>query len=239
MRGLGTIINVAFILLGGLFGMLFGKRISARTQDLLLTATGVATLFIGGSGAMAKMLVLSDGVLSAEGSLMLIISLALGGVIGSALNIEALIECFGRWLREKSGSSGDKAFIDGFVTASCTVCIGAMAVVGSIEDGIYGNYSILLAKGVLDAIIVCILTASQGKGCIFSAVPVAVFQGAVTVLAVFAGSFMTAGMLDALSLVGSVLNFCVGLNLIRGEKISVANLLPSLVIAVIWGFAAD
>ena len=239
MRGLGTIINVALILTGGLCGNLFGKRISARTQDLLLTTTGVATLFIGGSGAMAKMLTLSDGVLSAEGSLMLIISLALGAAIGSALNIEAFVERFGRWLREKSGSSGDKAFINGFVTASCTVCIGAMAVVGSIEDGIYGNYSILLAKGVLDAIIICILSASQGRGCIFSAIPVAIFQGTITILAIFAGSFMTTGALDALSLVGSVLIFCVGLNLIRGEKISVANLLPSLIVAVIWGFAAN
>ena len=125
-----------------------------------------------------------------------------------------------------------------FVSASCTVCIGAMAVIGSINDGVSGDCSVLIAKAILDAVIICVMTVSQGKGCIFSAVPVAIFQGVITIIAVFAGGFMTDLALSYLSYVGNVLIFCVGLNLIRKKQIRVANLLPSLVIAVAWGFVA-
>lgn len=238
MRGLGTIINVFCIVCGGVLGRLLGSRMSARMQDLLLTVTGVAVLFLGIGGAMENMLVISGGQLSSGGSMMMIISLAGGAIIGELLNIEEMVERFGKWLKEKSRSENDSAFVSSFVSASCTVCIGAMAVVGSIQDGIYGDYSILAAKGILDAIIICIMTASQGRGCIFSALPVALFQGSITVLAMLCGSFMTEPALSNLSFVGSILIFCVGLNLIRGQKISVANLLPSLIIAAVWGFAA-
>lgn len=113
-----------------------------------------------------------------------------------------------------------------------------MAVIGSINDGVSGDISVLLAKAILDAVIICVMTASQGKGCIFSAVPVAIFQGVITIIAVFVGGFMTDAALSNLSYVGNVLIFCVGLNLIREKQIRVANLLPSIVIAAVWGFAA-
>ena len=122
------------------------------------------------------------------------------------------------WLKEKTKSDGDNAFVDAFVTASLTVCIGAMAVVGSIRDGIYGDYSILTAKAVLDMIIVAILTASMGKGCIFSAIPVGMFQGAMTLLAKVIEPFLTDEGLADMSLTGSVLIFCVGVNLIWGKR---------------------
>ena len=109
-----------------------------------------------------------------------------------------------------------------------------MAVVGSIEDGITGDYSILLAKSILDLIIILIMTASLGKGCMFSAIPVGLFQGSITLLAIFLGSFVPAASLENLSLVGNILIFCVGLNLVWDLKIKVANMLPSLVIAMLW-----
>lgn len=124
--------------------------------------------------------------------------------------------------------------VDGFVTASLTVCIGAMAVVGAIKDGLTGDYSILAAKAVLDFIIIVIMTASLGKGCIFSAIPVAVFQGAITLLAKLIEPIMTETALSYLSMTGSMLIFCVGVNLLWGKKIKVANLLPTIVFAVIW-----
>ena len=169
---------------------------------------------------------------------MMIVSLTLGGLIGEIININALVNKFGEWLRIKSHSTGDDSFVSAFVSASCTVCIGAMAVIGSINDGVSGDCSVLIAKAILDAVIICVMTASQGKGCIFSAVPVAIFQGVITIIAVFAGGFMTDLALSYLSYVGNVLIFCVGLNLIRKKQIRVANLLPSLVIAVAWGFVA-
>ena len=235
MRGLGTIINVACIIAGGLAGLLFGSRIKARMQETLMAVAGVAVVFLGLGGALEYMLTIVDGKLSSGSSMLMIASLALGAVVGELLDIEGWVERFGEWLKRKSNSGGDSGFVTSFVSASCTVCIGAMAVVGSIRDGIYGDYSILLAKGILDAIIICIMAASQGRGPVFSAIPVGIFQGVVTVVAVFAGSFMTEPALYRLSFVGSILIFCVGLNILREKKIRVANLLPALVVAALWG----
>ena len=183
---------------------------------------------------MQKMLVIDGGVLSTTGTTMLIVSFALGSLIGEAINLEAAIENLGEWLKRKTGSEGDNEFTNAFVSASLTVCIGAMAIVGSIQDGLLGDWSTLALKGALDCIIVCTMTASLGRGCIFSALPVAVFQGTITLFAGALSPIMTTAALDSLSLVGSMLIFCVGVNLIRPQTFRTANMLPSVVIAVIY-----
>ncbi len=237
MHGLGTIINTAAIIVGGLLGLLFGKLISERFRDTLCKACGVAVLFIGTSGALEGMLgVGADGKVVSGGALLVVLCLVLGAVVGELCNIEGGFEIFGEWLKKKTGSSKDGSFVDGFVSASFTVCIGAMAIVGSIQDGIYKDFSILLTKSILDFIIVMAMTGSLGKGCIFSALPVALLQGSITALSVFIKPIMTAGALANLSTVGSIIIFCVGLNLVWGKKIKVANLLPSIVFAVAAAF---
>lgn len=235
MRGLGTIINVLCILGGGIVGTLVGNKLKENIRETLLTMMGVGVVVLGLAGTMSKMLTISDGRLSSGGTIMMIVSLGIGTVVGELLQIEKKVLQFGEWLKVKSHSSGDNSFVSGFVTASCTVCIGAMAVMGGIQDGISGDYSVLAAKGVIDAIIICVMAAAQGKGCIFSAIPVGLWQGFVTLVAVFVGDFLPATSLDNLSLVGSVLIMCVGINLIREKQIRVANVLPSIVVAVIWG----
>lgn len=122
------------------------------------------------------------------------------------------------------------------MTASLTVCIGAMAIVGSIQDGLFGDYSILATKAVLDFIIILVMTCSLGKGCAFSAISVALFQGSITCLAQFIRPLMTDSALTNLSLIGNILIFCVGVNLVWGKKVRVANLLPAIVIAVSIAF---
>lgn len=234
MTGLGTIINTAAIIAGGLLGLLFGKKIPVRLQDTLMKANGICVLFIGIAGTLQEMFTVENGRLASGGTMMMIGALAIGAVIGELLDIDGKMERFGEWLKRKTKSEKDNSFVDGFVTASLTVSIGAMAVVGAIKDGIYGDYSILTAKAILDLIIIIIMTASMDKGCIFSAIPVAVLQGSVTLLSRFIEPIMTETALSYLSLTGSMLIFCVGVNLIWGKKIKVANLLPSIVIAVIW-----
>lgn len=236
MAGLGTIINSAAIVVGGVFGLLFGKILNERIQDSLQKASGICVLFIGIAGAMEGMLKLSGSSLSAGRSMLIVASLALGALVGEILNIEHGFERFGEWLKVKTGNAKDKSFVEGFVTASLTVCIGAMAVVGSIKDGISGDYSILATKAILDFIIIMVMTCSLGKGCIFSAIPVAVFQGLMTALARLIKPLMTDGALANLSLIGSILIFCVGVNLVWDKRIKVANLLPSLVFAVAIAF---
>ena len=236
MIGLGTIINCAAIIVGGVFGLLFGKLLKERVQDTLQKANGVCVLFIGIAGAMEGMLRLSGSTLSSGRSMLIVASLALGALVGELMNIEHWVERFGEWLKIKTGNAKDNDFVNGFVTASLTVCIGAMAVVGSIKDGIEGDISILTTKAILDLIIVMVMTCSLGKGCIFSAIPVAVFQGTITALARLIKPLMTEAASANLSLIGSVLIFCVGVNLVWGKKIKVANLLPSLVFAVAISF---
>ena len=236
MYGLGTIINTAAIILGGLFGHLFGRFLNAQTQDTLTKVCGVSTLFIAVSGALEGMLTIENGRIVSGGSMLVILCLAIGGLIGELLNIEEGFERFGAWLKVKSGNARDTRFVDAFVTASLTVCIGAMAIVGAIQDGIAGDYSILATKAVLDLIIIAVMTCSMGRGCAFSAVPVAIFQGSITLLAGFLRPLMTDAALANLSLVGNVLIFCVGINLVWGKKIRVANLLPAVLIAVIAAF---
>lgn len=235
MIGLGTILNVGGILLGGVAGMLFGKGLPKRFQDTLMSAVALCVLFLGVGGCLQEMLTIVDGGLESGGTMMMIGSFAAGAILGELLDLEGKMERFGEWLKHKTKSDGDATFVDGFVTASLTVCIGAMAVVGAIQDGIRGDYSILLAKAILDLIIVMIMTASMGKGCIFSAIPVGLFQGAVTLLARQLEPLMTAPALSNLSLTGSMLIFCVGVNSIWGKKFKVANLLPTIFVAMAWG----
>ena len=236
MPGLGTIVNAAAIVAGGLFGLLCGKFMKPRIQESLTMACGVCVIFLGTAGAMEKMLSAADGTLSSGGTMTLIASLVLGALIGEIINIEAAMERFGTWLRKISRSEGDGGFVGGFVNASLTVCIGAMAVVGSIQDGILGDHSTLFAKAVLDLIIVMVMTAASGKGCIFSAIPVAIFQGTITALSNLLEDVMNRQALDNLSLVGSVMIFCVGVNLVWGKKFRVANMLPGLVLAVVCSY---
>ena len=236
MVGLGTIINTAAILAGGVLGALFGRFLSDSAQDTLTKVCGVSTLFIAITGALEGMLTVENGAIVSGGSMMVIICLAIGAVIGEILNIEGAFERFGEWLKNKSGNARDKGFVNAFVTASLTVCIGAMAIVGSIQDGLTGDYSVLATKAILDLIIIMVMSGSMGKGAVFSAIPVAVFQGSITVLAGFVRPLMTESALANLSLVGNVLIFCVGINLVWGKKVKVANLLPAIVVAVIAAF---
>lgn len=236
MYGLGTIINTGAIVAGGLAGILFGRFLKENVQDTLSKCCGISTLMIGIAGALEKMLTLENGAISGGGSMLLVLCLTVGGVIGELLNLEGAFECLGRWLKEKTGNAKDKGFVNAFVTASLTVCIGAMAIVGSIQDGLRGDYSVLATKAVLDFIIIMVMSCSLGPGAAFSAIPVAILQGSVTALAGLVRPVMTEAALNNLSLVGSVLIFCVGINLLWGKKIRVANLLPAIVLAVAAAF---
>lgn len=236
MIGLGTVINTLAIIVGGILGVLFGKLINERIRNTLCIACGICVMFIGLSGALEGMLSVTDGNIVGKNSMLLVGCLCIGAFFGELINIEDAFERFGEWLKIKTGNSKDAKFVDGFVSASLTVCIGAMAIVGSLKDGIEGDISILVTKAVLDLIIILVMAGSQGVGCIFSALPVAVFQGSITALSTLIKPIMTPLALSNLSFVGAVLIFCVGINLVFGKKVRVANLLPSIVVAVAAAF---
>ncbi len=236
MPGLGTIINVAAIAIAGLIGSAAGRLVNENVRDGLVKASGVCVLFIGVAGALQGMLSIDGSSLASGKSMFIVVSVIVGALIGELLDIDALVRRFGEWLKRKTGNAKDRAFVDAFVTASITVCVGAMAVVGAVEDGMMGDISVLVTKAVLDFVIILVMTCSLGRGSAFSAIPVGLFQGSITALSVLIRPFMTDPALAGLSLVGSILIFCVGVNLVWDAKLRVANMLPAILIAPILTF---
>ncbi len=232
MTGLGTVINSASIVAGGLVGYFAGKFFRPEQQESLNKACGISVIFIAVAGAMQGMLKIEGAEIVSGKSMLVVLCLALGTIMGELFGIEKGFENFGGWLKKKSGNSGDSTFVNAFVMASLTVSIGAMAVVGAIQDGLLGDFSTLAVKSVLDFIIVAVMTSAMGKGAVFSAIPVSVFEGAMTLLAKLVSPLMTPAALEYLSLIGSVLIFCIGVNLVWGKKLKVANMLPSVILAV-------
>lgn len=228
MIGLGTIINSGGIVLGGVIGGLAGKLFKPEQQESLNKACGISVIFIAIAGAMEGMLKINNSEISSGKSMLVVLCLALGTVIGELIGIEKGFVRFGQWLKNKTGNSKDATF----VTASLTVSIGAMAIVGAIQDGLRGDYSTLAVKTLLDCIIITVMTSSMGKGAAFSAIPVFVFEGCITLLARLVSPVMTDTALCYLSLIGSVLIFCIGLNLVWGKKLNVANMLPAVLLAI-------
>lgn len=242
MRGLGTLVNAAAIVIGGLCGVLSRRFLKERYQETILKSMGFAIIVMALSGTLSQMFVIQlteagqARGLEVQGTMMMIVSLAAGALLGELIDLERWFERFGVWLRNKSGNQGDSRFLDAFISASLTVCIGAMAIIGSIQDGISGDHETLYAKAILDLIIIMMMTASLGKGCIFSAIPVALLQGTITLSARLIEPVMTEAAVSNISLVGNILILCVGVNLIWPKTIRVANVLPAIVIAA--AFAA-
>lgn len=233
MIGLGTIVNTVAVIVGGFLGMLIKNGIAKRFEKILMQALGLATIFIGAGGVLKYMLVVENGVISTRGTMLLIFSLVIGSLLGQWLDIESKMETIGVKLKAAVGIKNDNRFVEGFVTASLIICVGAMAIVGAMQDGLSGDSSMLIAKALLDFAIVAILASTYGVGTIFSAIPIFVYQGVITVIAALFGSVISDTLIETLSFVGSALIFCVGVNLVKEKTFRVANMLPALLIPIL------
>ena len=236
MIGLGTMINSVSIVAGGLVGHFTGKLFKPEQREMLNKTCGISVLFIAIAGAMEGMLRIEGAKISSGRSMLVVLCLAIGTIIGELIGIEKAFERFGEWLKAKTGNSKDAGFVNAFVTASLTVSIGAMAIMGAIQDGLLDDYSTLAVNSVLDFIIIAVMTSSMGRGCAFSAIPVFVFEGCITLLARLVSPVMTATAIAYLSLIGSILIFCIGLNLVWGKKVNVANMLPAVLLAILAAY---
>ena len=234
MFGLGTIINTAAVLAGGLLGMLLKNGVAKKFEKILMQALGLATIFVGAGGVLKYMLVLENGVLATRGTMLLIFSLVIGCLLGQWLDIEAKMETLGIKLKQAARIKNDSHFVEGFVTTSLIICVGAMAIVGAMQDGLSGDSSMLVAKSLLDFALVAILASTYGVGPVFAAIPIFVYQGAITVIAALFGAVISSALIEELSFVGSALIFCVGVNLVREKTFQVANMLPALLVPILW-----
>lgn len=238
MRGLGTIINIVTILVGASIGLLLKGGLPERFEKTVKSAAGLSTIIIGVTGTLSEMFRVSpDGSITTNNIMLLVISLVLGAIMGEAVNIEEKLDRVGNFCKNKAGflSKDNPKFVEGFVSTSLLFCVGAMAIVGSIQDGLLGDYTILAAKSVLDGVISVVLAASLGGGVLLSIIPVAIYQGGITLLATFVEPFMTDVLISNMSLVGSVLVLGIGFNLLFDKKVvKVGNLLPGVLIPVFY-----
>ncbi len=236
MIGIGTTINTAGVIIGGIAGMLFGNLLKESYRDALRTAIGISVIFLGISGVMEQLLKTGDGISTAGRTMIMTGSLALGTLIGEAMGMERVFEKFAEFLQRKSGNASDSQFVSAFVSATLTTCVGALAIMGAIKDGLTGDWSLLATKTLLDFITIMIMTSSLGKGCIFCAIPIFLYQGLLTLFASLLRPVFTPLAVDYLSLVGSVLIFCIGYNMLWDKKIRIANMLPAILLAVLSAF---
>ncbi len=234
MIGIGTIVNAGAIIAGGLAGIFVKKGLPERFKSTVMQALGLSVLFIGISGVLQGIFtVIDNGRLNSQYIMTMIFSLVIGGIIGELINIEARLEHLGNWFQNKFFSNGGN-FAEGFVTASLVYCVGAMAIVGSLEDGLAGNPKTLFAKAILDGVSAVVFAATMGYGVPFSALPVILYQGTITFAAGFIKPWLTDAVATQMSLVGSVLIFAIGLSMLDIKKIKVGNLLPAIFLPVVY-----
>ncbi len=236
MPGVGTLIDMSGIIAGGATALAFGRLFSEQMKNMMMTVCGLSVFVIGITGIMQGMLTVSGGSISVNGSIPLLISLVAGTVIGEALGIERGINRLGALLQKQVKQDDGEGFTDGFVKASMVVGIGAMAVMGPIMEGLYGDHSMLIAKALFDFVIIMVLTVPYGKGCLFASLPVGVLQGSLTLIACQAKALLTDAALASLTTTGSIMIMCLGINLIWNKEIRVANMLPMVVIGVILSY---
>jgi hypothetical protein len=222
---LGTLVNIAAVIVGSLIGRWAGRFLSVQLRQTLMAGLGLAVLLIGLQLALKSQ------------QLMIVIgSLILGGLIGELLGIERRLETFGLGLQKRFSSLGTIA--EGFVTSSLLFCVGAMAIMGALQDGLGGKPTILYAKAALDGVAAIALTSTMGIGVLFSIVPLFLYQGSITLVAELAQTVLTEPVIVEMNAVGGLLIVAISFDLMGLKRLPVGNLLPAIFVAIglLWGF---
>lgn len=214
---IGTLINAAAIVAGGTVGQCLKKGIKDRYKTTIMQAISLSVILIGIRSA-----------LKATDLLEVIVCMAVGGLLGEVLRIEDKIEALGAYAEKRFSRSGNGGFAKGFVTASLVFCVGSMAIVGALESGLSGNHDTLFAKSLLDGITSVVFASTFGSGVVFSALPVLVYQGAITMGASLLKPFLTPEVIAQMSGVGGLLIAAIGINMLEVTRIKVGNMLPAI-----------
>ena len=231
---LGTIVNAAAIAVGGLVGLLLKKGIKESWTASVHKAVGIAVLVIGLNGVIANMITVeADGKLSSSGELLVVISLIVGTIIGEMLRLDDHMEKFSKGIEKKFAAKG---FAASFMNATILFCVGAMAIIGSLQDGLTGDHTILFAKAVLDGVTAIIFGATLGMGVVFSAIPVLIYQGIISLLAGVLSKYLQGELLVQICAVGYAIIIAIGVNFLKKDRIKILNMLPAIFIPVIWHF---
>ena len=220
---IGTLVNVAAVIVGSLLGLLLRKGFPEKMKTTVTTGMGLCVVLIGMQGA-----------LSTQNVLLVILSVVLGSILGSLLKIEERLDKLGLSLQKKfAAKDGNDNFAKGFVNATLIYCVGAMAIVGSIDSGLRGNHDTLFAKSLLDGVMSIALASTMSIGVMLSAVAVLIYQGGIALLAQLVEPLLTSAMITEMSAVGGVLIMAIGFNLFRKEHIPVGDMLPAIFLPLV------
>lgn len=236
--GIGTVVNILLIIAGSLLGMLFGKRLPARIHDIVIQAAGLAVFFVGVSGMLSAALSVDGARLATNFTILIIISLIIGSIIGELLDIEGRMQRAGVWLQSrlqaKNGNKNGSRLAEGFCITSILYCTGAMAIVGAMNDALLADATVLYAKGMIDGMISIVFAATYGLGVLLSAISVGLYQGAFTALAALMQPLLTDTVVAQMSAVGSLIIVAISSSMLEIKKFRIGNMLPALFIPLLW-----
>ena len=218
---LGSVVNAAAIIGGSTIGLLLHSRFPDRIRQIVFQGLGLCTLLIGMQMA-----------LKVENILIVIFSILIGGIVGELLDLERRFECIAGSCKRLVGS-GNAGFVDGLITASLIFCIGAMAIIGSFDEGVRGDTTVLYTKSILDGFASVALASSYGGGVLFAFVPVLLYQGALTIFAGFFQQYFSAALIAQLTATGGLLILGIALVLLDVKRVKLSNLLPALPMVVV------
>lgn len=221
---LGTLVNVAAVLAGGTIGLLVHTRLPARFTKIVFQGIGLFTMFLGVSLALRT-----------SNYLVMIFSLVIGSILGEMMQLDLHMERLGERLKKLSGGTSSR-FSEGFITAFLLFCMGSMTVLGAFEEGLGGRPNLLFAKSLLDGVSSIALAAALGVGVLFSVIPLLLYQGGLTLLAVYLGNLFSETVINELSSVGGILLIGLGINILEISKLKILNMIPSLIVAVILAY---
>lgn len=228
---IGTLVNTGAIVVGGAVGLLVKRGVPKHIEDAVMSSLGIGVLVVALNGVITSMFTVAPGgKLTEGGGLLLIISLALGTLLGEIMKIDSHLNRLGLLIEKKLQVDG---FAKGFISASLIFCVGAMSIIGPLNDGLRGDSSVLFIKSALDGVTALILASTLGVGVLFSALPVLVYQGAISLLAGVLNGVISPALMSNLCMVGYAIVLCIGLNFIGAAKIKTANLLPALLVPIV------
>ncbi len=234
ITGIGTIVNVAAVAVGSLVGLFAKKLISDSLREGIMSALGLAVFTIGITGIVTNSISVTDGALSSEFTLLMILSIAIGSFLGTLINIEKRLDDLGMFFQKKLVKDGsDSTFAEGFVSASLLFCVGSMAIVGSLNDGIIHDPNILFAKSILDGIMAVVFASTLGIGTMMSCLSLIVYQGGITLCASLLAPYLTDTVISQMGFIGNILIMGIGLNFVYKPKFKVGNMLPAIFIPFI------
>lgn len=222
---IAAVVNAVLVVLGGLLGLVLGGRLQEKHTRTIMAGLGICTMVIGITGAITT-----------SNILIVIICLVVGTVIGELLKIEHRLDTLGDWLKSKVAKNGGGRFTEGFVTASLLFCVGSMAIMGSFDAGLRGDYNTIFAKSALDCVMAVTFAATMGVGVLFSGATVLIYQGALTLLAAFVEPYLSGPVVTEMTAVGGIMLIGTGMNILglTKERIKVGNMLPAIILPVVW-----